>query len=185
MAPGLPRSYDCSCRAFAQVSQVDKMIKLFFCMSFVSYELKCMAATFILHIPGSKDFNIQFIPYIRDILETDTERCSTLMIYVDALQGPKKQDILQINTKNGNLIEDSPYLHDCCKNTKLWILKHHNIRFGNHIDVSPYYMFAVKMQHMIYKMISKPFGYGHRETSRDALLEFIVSTENLSVCLHL
>ena len=25
----------------------------------------------------------------------------------------------------------------------------------------------------------------HRETSRDALLEFIVSMENLSVCLHL
>ena len=27
--------------------------------------------------------------------------------------------------------------------------------------------------------------FTHRETSRDALLEFIVSTENLSVCLRL
>ena len=30
-----------------------------------------------------------------------------------------------------------------------------------------------------------PIIYTHRETSRDAPLEFIVSTENLSVCLHL
>ena len=29
------------------------------------------------------------------------------------------------------------------------------------------------------------FDAHHRETSRDALLEFIVSTENLSVCLRL
>ena len=35
----------------------------------------------------------------------------------------------------------------------------------------------------------QPFGHNicanHRETSRDALLEIIVSTENLSVCLRL
>ena len=44
--------------------------------------------------------------------------------------------------------------------------------------------------HKLISMLSrvlwcKSVGSGHRETSRDALIESIVSTENLSVCLRL
>ena len=48
-------------------------------------------------------------------------------------------------------------------NSKIWIRNSHN------------YNVYTKIGHC----------HTHRETSRDALLEFIVSTENLSVCLRL